>query len=253
MPNWVFNTLTIEGNPWDMGRVETQLNQPFTTAIEVHNMGDINAHGYPTKIKQVNYSNPVFAFHNIINYTEHGITDEEYACQPARSELPLSDPNWWQDNLKIAKTDKSWYSWNNTNWGTKWDVAVADGEEYPETELIEKGMNGENLVLVYRFNTAWGIPDEALKTLSSQYPALLFTLSYEEETGWGGECEYLRGENLGGSEYNWCCRECGYEELGEPPYCEDCDFDMCPKCGYGEPNDEDRAQCPTHSVELANN
>ena len=67
---------------------------------------------------------------------------------------------------------------------------------------------------------------------------------------WGGEHEYLRGEQQLGSEYNWKCRECDYEELDEPPYCEDCDFDMCPSCGYGEPNDEDRATCATHKEKV---
>jgi peptide subunit release factor 1 (eRF1) len=73
----------------------------------------------------------------------------------------------------------------------------------------------------------------------------LFTLSYEEETGWGGEHEYLRGEQLEGSEYNWKCRECDYEETDEPPYCEDCEHDMCPSCGYGEPDEK----CQTHMLQ----
>ena len=248
MPNWVFNTLTIEGNPWDVGRVETQLNQPFTIPVETHGVGDLTYN-----VKQVTYSNPVFAFHNIINYREHGIKDKEYATQPARSKLDVNDKGWWADTNKIRIKDKSWYNWNITNWGTKWDVAVADDEKYPETELIEKGMNGENLVLVYRFNTAWGIPDEAMNSLSKQFPALLFTLSYEEETGWGGEREYLRGRCISSSEYNWQCRECGYQEMEEPPYCEDCEYDMCPKCGYGEPDWDLVQKCPTHSVELSNN
>ena len=96
----------------------------------------------------------------------------------------------------------------------------------------------------YNFNTAWGIPEQALITLSSQYPDLLFTLSYEEETGWGGEMELLRGTIISHSQYNWKCRECDHTE-DETPYCEECEYDMCPKCGYGEPVDT----CPVHMVE----
>ena len=96
--------------------------------------------------------------------------------------------------------------------------------------------NGENQVLVYKFQTAWGIPEEALITLSKQFPTLLFTLSYEEETGWGGEIEFLRGKGTVLSDYGWCCRNCGHEEA-ETPYCEECDYDMCPSCGYGEPDE----------------
>ena len=70
-------------------------------------------------------------------------------------------------------------------------------------------------------------------------------LSYEEETGWGGEREYLRGECISESEYGWRCRECDHTE-DETPYCEDCEYDMCPSCGWGEPDEA----CQTHSVQL---
>ena len=122
MPNWVFNGLTIEGNPSEINDLVAQVGKPFTLAQEVHDMGDINAHGFPTKIVQVKYNNPVFAFHNIYSYLDAGITDEEYACQPMRSELSPNDPNWWKDTNELRVKDKSWYSWNITNWGTKWDA-----------------------------------------------------------------------------------------------------------------------------------
>ena len=244
MPNWVYNTLTVEGNPEEVIKLKNQVSKPFTNAVETHGVGDLTYN-----VKQVTFTNPIFAFHNIYSYKDAGITDEEYAQQPARSGLSPNDPNWWEETEKLRLIDKSWYSWNITNWGTKWDVAVSDDEKYPETQIYSDEPNGENHVLVYGFNTAWGYPDEALKKLSSQFPTLLFTLSYEEETGWGGEHEYLNGEALDGSEYNWKCRECDYEETDEPPYCETCEYDMCPDCGYGEPMDEDREKCEEHRVE----
>ena len=248
MPNWVFNGLTIEGNPSEINDLVAQVGKPFTLAQEVHDMGDINAHGFPTKIVQVKYNNPVFAFHNIYSYLDAGITDEEYAQQPMRSELSPNDPKWWEDTMRLQEIDKSWYSWNTHNWGVKWDVAVSDDNKYPDTYMEGPTENGNNLVVYYNFNTPWSIPNEALNKLSSQYPTLLFTLSYEEETGWGGEREYLRGECISESEYGWQCRECDHTEE-DTPYCEDCDFDMCPKCGYGEPDDENRATCQTHGVQ----
>ena len=240
MPNWVYNGLTIEGNPNSVNKLIEQMNQPFIDVIE--SVGDLAFNNDKT----ITYSNPVFAFRNIIAPTDL----ETYKEQPKRSKLDINDPNWWSDTMKVSSTDDSWYNWNIRNWGVKWDVAVGDDNKYPDTYMEGPTENGENLVVYYNFNTAWGIPDVALTKLSAQYPDLLFTLSYEEETGWGGEHEYLRGEQLEGSEYNWKCRECDYEELGEPPYCEDCDFDMCPSCGYGEPNDEDRATCATHKEKV---
>jgi hypothetical protein len=141
-----------------------------------------------------------------------------------------------------------WYNFNNREWGTKWDVAVSDDEKYPETYMEGPTENGDNLVVYYNFNTAWSRPLPALEKLSAQYPTLLFTLSYEEETGWGGETEFLRGEVISESDYGWKCRECDHTEE-ETPYCETCEYDMCPDCGWGEPMEEDRQQCEEHRVE----
>ena len=79
---------------------------------------------------------------------------------------------------------------------------------------------------------------------------MLFRSSYEEETGWGGECEFLNGQIISISEYGWQCRECNHQEE-DTPWCDDCEYDMCPSCGYGEPMEEDRAKCQTHKIELA--
>ncbi len=99
MPNWVYNTLTIQGPKSEIDYIKDKLNAPFTLAIENHGMGDISAHGFPTKIKQVTYSNPVFAFFNIHSYKDDGITDEEYAQQPDRSGIDINnDPDWFACN-----------------------------------------------------------------------------------------------------------------------------------------------------------
>ena len=245
MPNWVYNGLTIEGNPDEVNKLIAQVGKSFTMPIENRNMGDVHPNGYPTKYQEQTYTNPIFAFWNIISPYDQGITAEEYAKQPARTGLDINDPNFWVENEKLRLVDKSWYSWNITNWGVKWDIAVADDDKYPDTYTEGPTQNGENLVVFYNFNTPWGIADEAITKLSSQYPTLLMTLHYEEETGWGGEREYLKGYCISYHEYGWQCRNCGHEEV-DTPYCETCDYDMCPKCGWGEPMDQDRAECEEH-------
>ncbi len=125
MPNWCYNTLTIQGPKSEIDYIKDRLNAPFTLAQETFGMGDISLSGFPTKIEQVTYSNPVFAFFNIHSYKDDGITDEEYACQPKRDHIDIqNDPDWFRKSVEFAKTQKDWYSWNNSNWGTKWDVAV---------------------------------------------------------------------------------------------------------------------------------
>ena len=215
MPNWVYNGLTIEGPAESVNKLVNQVNQPYTRHYA-------DAWDFETKTmgpKDVTFSNPVFSFWNIIRPTDL----ESYVKQPDYS-LPM------EEHLKFQTND--WYAWNIRNWGVKWDVGVSDDEKHPDTYMEGPTPNGDNLVVYYNFNTAWGVADEALTNLSSQYPDLLFTLSYEEETGWGGECEFLRGKTISDNQYGWKCRDCD-STRDEGVYCEDCEDEICLDCGYG--------------------
>jgi len=214
MPNWVYNGLTVEGNPESVTKLVDQLNQPFT---RVHDQWDTKSG--EMKKKLITYPNPVFSFWNII--------------KPENLEVYAGQPDHSKDIFDRSGDD--WYNWNLRNWGTKWDVAVYNDEKYPDTYMEGPADNGENKVIYYNFNTAWGVPMPALVTLSSQYPDLLFTLSYEEETGWGGELELLRGVLLSDNQYNWKCSDCEYMLETDPNdlYCEDCENEVCPQCSFG--------------------
>ena len=219
MPNWVFNGLTIEGKPESITKLTEQLNQPFKM---VHDSWNTTT-GQSEK-KLTTYSNPVFAFWNIIKPTDI----EAYQNQPnhkANQSL--------EDMMKHDGDD--WYNWNLRNWGVKWDVAVSNDDESPDTYMEDLVQNGENLVVYYNFNTAWGLAMPALTNLSSQYPDLLLTLSYEEETGWGGELEILRGQLISDESYGWKCNDCDHTEQ-DTPYCEDCEYDTCPNCHWNGDN-----------------
>lgn len=234
MPNWVYNGLTIEGNPDSVKKLMEQMNQPF---VRVHEQW--NTDTQQMEKQQVTYPNPVFAFWNIIAPTDL----EAYDKQPQQSEIKSGDVGWWEDTLAIAKVDNSWYNWNIRNWGVKWDVAVSSNETHPNT-TVEDTANGENHVVHYNFETAWGRPMPALIKLSEQYPDLLMTLSYEEETGWGGELELLRGTVISESSYDNQCNNCdGTYEDSQIVDCEECGDYPCPHCGWS--ND----MCQTHQVE----
>ena len=216
MPNWVYNGLTIEGKPESVKSLMTQMNKPFT---RVHDSWDVSTNSFMKK--NTLYPNPVFAFHNIYNHTQAGISDDEYTKQPDHS-LPL------QEALKFE--GNHWYDFNVREWGTKWDVAVSSEDKSPNT-YMEDTANGDNHVVYYNFETAWSRPMTALVKLSNQYPDLLFTLSYEEETGWGGECEILRGEIISDVEWENQCRECDSKDCLE--YNEESGNEVCTKCGHG--------------------
>lgn len=222
MPNWVYNGLTIEGSPDSVKKLMEQMNTPF---VRVHDNWDIATQ--QMQKQQVTYPNPVFAFWNIIKPTNMEAYD---GPQPKTEDFAQA----------MRFESDHWYDWNVRNWGTKWDVAVSSVDTHPDT-YMEETVNGENHVVYYNFETAWSRPMSALLNLSSQYPDLLFTLVYEEETGWGGECELLRGKVISESMYDNMCRNCdGKYEDSEIVSCDDCGDYPCPQCGWS--ND----MCETH-------
>ena len=131
-------------------------------------------------------------------------------------------------------------------------MAVAEDEEYADTYMEGPTANGDNLVVYYNFNTAWGVAEQALTTLSSQYPSLLFTLNYREETGWGGEAEFLRGVMISNVDYENQCNDC--DELNCLDYCENDCGEICNICHWlGEADLDAVAQCEEHKQYLDTN
>ena len=221
MPNWCFNSLSIEGSAEDISAIKKQVNQPFQRQHD-----SWNPETNKMELQDTVYSNPVFAFWNIIKPTNL----EAYVKQ---SEHKLGEP--------ITFNGDNWYDWNVRNWGTKWDVSVHDGEQYPDTELMEESETS----LAYRFNTAWSPPTEAIVHLSSQYPECEMVLSYEEETGWGGEIMFSDGQATEIDHYENKCRDCDSNNTLE--YCDTCSIDVCSECkDMNEANPEDVAECEEH-------
>ena len=208
MPNWVMNYLTVEGNPELVEELKKQVAQPYV--MPVQSMGDLN---FTVEDKEVD---EIFSFWNIIRPTDM----EAYPKQPVHSDLSPNDEGWWADVTAKSRVDNSWYNWNNRNWGCKWDVT--------NPELCSEEKNGENLVLVYQFDTPWSPPVPAILKLSEQYPTLLITLSYEEEQGWGGEIEFCKGKISAESDYEDKCYEC--DEINTMEWCEECDISVCLSC-----------------------
>ena len=231
MPNWCYNYLDISGDETLIADIKRQLNKPF---VMIHDSW--NATTGKMEVSQTSYSNPVFAFYNIYNHRQAGITDEQYVQQPPR-DLPIEEQMTFKTN--------DWYSFNVREWGTKWDVAVLDNDKYPETELYEE----TNSSVAYKFNTAWSPPIQAITKLSEQYPSLEMNLSYEEETGWGGSVNFNNGIATEEESYDNKCRDC--DSLNTLEYCEEGCGEICDSCHYmGEADLECVAECDTHKVYL---
>jgi hypothetical protein len=224
MPNWVYNHLSFTGDEKEIERLVKQVGAPYEVPVRDMDNGD----------RLDKCTNPIFAFWNIVKPDDL----VSYMGQPQRSTLNPNQEGWWQEQERLLKVGKDWYSWNITNWGTKWDVAKSDNEKYSDTCYDEKEKT-------FRFNTAWSVPIDVLNTLSSQYPTIQLHLSYEEEGGWGGEIIFTNGEHVIIREYAIECRECDNDGADEEEwYCEGCEGHVCPECGYVDNMDNER--CDKH-------
>jgi hypothetical protein len=233
MPNWVYNTLTIQGPKEQVDSIKDRLNAPYKKTFENWNM-----QSQQMEFKEYEFSNPVFAFHNIYNHLQDGVSDETYHLQ--------KDPN---ENSEYMFSGNNWYSWNVRNWGTKWDVAVHNDDKYPDTSLLEHMSNGEDQWVVYSFNTAWSPPVPAMEKLSALVPNCVITLTYQEEQGWGGEVEFVNGKMTAESNYESQCRDC--DAIDCMDYCDNDCGEICNECHYlGEADLECVAECDIHKVYL---
>ncbi len=202
MPNWVFNSLVIEGEASKIAEVKAQLAQPFE---EKH-------YNFIDGTHKTEIRNEPLSFWNIIK--------------------PTDLEAYYDAKDKPQTSEDHWYNWNIRNWGVKWDAS--------DVYFVEE--SEEPTSLCYNFSTPWGVPNEAMLTLSEQYPTLTFELEFEEEQGWGGTIVYTNGCEETTEEYNDKCRQCGALDVMD--YCDECECNVCAKCNYAEFAPEE--MCETH-------
>ena len=56
MPNWCYNTLTIQGPKSEVDMIKDRLNKPFTLAQETFGMGDISTMGFPKSLSKAAFT-----------------------------------------------------------------------------------------------------------------------------------------------------------------------------------------------------
>jgi len=243
MPDWCRNSLTIEGSKELIADVKRILNRPFVASTYLW-----NATTGKMEFSETIYSNPVFAFHNIYNHIQDGVSDEAY-LKPADFARATTEIESFSGN--------NWYDWNMRNWGCKWDVGVPDGEEeYADTDNETELTDESETFLAYRFNTPiqdygpWGPPIEAIIKLSTLYPTLSLNLSYEdEETGSGGQVTLLNGSLTVIEVYDNKCGGC--ESLDTMEYCDNDCGKICSECNYlGEAELDIVEECDIHKKYL---
>lgn len=200
MTDWVTNGLYIEGSPEDVALVKSQLGKGFERRVP----GKSNDRNEVEIIGVRKYSNPVFAFWNISN--------------PLNQDLDAknSQPN---SRAKSYEFDQDWYQ---EAWGTAWDVAIADGEEFPTTILNVES----EAKLAYQFDTAWNPCVEVIRTLAMKNSGIEIVYDYELSSGEGASIAFQGAQSKLIEEYNWKCPECDFPEKEEPqPTCQNCGYE----------------------------
>lgn len=158
MPNWVYNTLTVEGEISPVAMFKTKVSAPYEVMSNEYNP---ETKSWDNKLIE---NSEVISFWNILR--------------------PPTDKLGLYHAVSNGTEDRTWgwYHWNTNNWGTKWDAC--------NPEIVEEDQNK----VVYRFDTAWSQPTPVLEQATNDYPDLTFTLEYEEEQGWGGKITVKAGE-----------------------------------------------------------
>lgn len=196
MPNWVYNTVNIEGSAEDITKMLEVMSQPIPTQRRKAGSLFEDEQGVWDMVETD------FSFWNVV--------------------APPQDK--WGEYFTTSgtgynSTEYNWYGWNIGHWGTKWDASDVDIDRCSDDNVI------------IRMETAWSYPLEFMVAFAEQFPTLTIDWGFEEEQGWGGEREYQNGELIASSDYDIPeshadyvnrGRDCSFCEWGEPaPDCPD--------------------------------
>jgi hypothetical protein len=204
MPNWVYNSVSISGDQDKLDAFVAKATAPHPETFD-------EATG-----KVVYTDKPEFSFWNFVAPPEEAVKSGEYF-----------GTRGFIDGEKKGDSPNNWYSWNNREWGTKWDACHLDPHE------IE--VEGDNASKSYSFETAWGIPEPVFEAMVKQHPELNFDFECEEEQGWGAEYRGEEGEISMVKQWDIPDSHADYVERDREHSC---------NCAWGENTEDWYADCP---------
>ena len=172
MPNWVYNKVEISGSKTDLlefaNKAKQQHETNYLSDTWIKNADGNNVKNEDRK-NEKNISEPCdLSFWNFVSPKQELLDTNEY---------------WGREDFP----EGCWYQWNIDNWGVKWDTSGSSLET-----ILDK--LGETDTIIYRYDTAWGIPYPAMEAMVEQHPNLEFQFYCEEEQGWGAEFLGVEGE-----------------------------------------------------------
>jgi len=188
MPNWCYNELEVHG--------ETSELQRFVDATKTTYKDEETGE---TK-KEVGL-NHLFPCPKELSDTVSGFLGD------GEEQKKLEE----QQKRNIEKYGhQDWYSWCNANWGTKWGACDFDWTSFFDDKMEEKAQ----YIGAY-FQSAWSPAEGLIKEISKQFPTLVFSLVYTEESHAFAGCSVFRDGKLLAEEGEEPQMPEGLEELAE--------------------------------------
>jgi len=158
MPNWCTNRVTITGDPKDVKEVKDFLKASEEGEEVVFSFQAL----VPMPTELIGSRSPATVLD-----TQKEV--DEYNAEHATDRFPHTAISLkTSTKLKLEYGTDNWYDWCNENWGTKWgacDPTLDDDEED---------------YIVYRFDTAWGPPNEIYDALIGRFKNIHVQWFYDE-------------------------------------------------------------------------
>lgn len=166
MPNWCFQEFEVTGNADDL--------KTFVKATEIKNDEGHVRYG-------LNHLFPIPE--ELANTVSGWSSNEEEQAEREKQYAANTEKYGWKD----------WYDWAYANWSTKWGACEFDWNHFDAVAPIV--YEDEQTIIVGYFESAWGPASGLIKKISGDYPNLIFSITFTEESNAFFGCEvFHQGE-----------------------------------------------------------
>ena len=196
MPNWVFTTMSVHGEPEQIAEFRDKAKKPYNTYYP----------DWQTKeIKESQMEGDLLFWNFVEPENKDAYFGDAHGTKPEGYES-------WSMEERLAHDMKfsgdGWYDWNVKNWGTKWEARGVLEQEDEDGKYLR-----------YQFDTAWSPAEPAFRAMVEQHPNLSFSIRCEEEQGWGVEFDGTDGELSVTNEWDIPESHADWDAIDNPDRC----------------------------------
>lgn len=184
MPNWCYQNLQVSGSNADLNTFVKATKQVDAEGKTYYGLN----HLFPVPQELVDTKSGWFS------------DPEKQAEQEAK------------ENANLAKYGyKDWYDWTNANWGTKWGACDFEWNDTDDDDTIT--------CFSADLTSAWGPITNLLRKISEDFPKLVFSLVFTEESdAFAGYEVFYKGEIVGSNGEVPNVPEELYKKVDEEPW-----------------------------------